>query len=75
MISWASRPWPRNYTRACAPLNASSPLQRELIHLATTDPLIGLCNRRGFFERAHEACARVVPDGRLSAIILDIDNF
>lgn len=51
-------------------------MQRELIRLATTDPLTGLCNRRGFFELATEACARTVPpDGSLSAIILDIDNF
>lgn len=47
-------------------------MQRELIRLATIDPLTGLCNRRGFFERAAEACTRVVPpDGCLSAIILD----
>lgn len=51
-------------------------MQHELIRLATIDPLTGLCNRRGFFERATEACARVAPpDGSLSAIILDIDNF
>jgi diguanylate cyclase (GGDEF)-like protein len=51
-------------------------MQRELLRLAITDPLTGLCNRRGFFEQATEACARVVPpDGHLSAIILDIDNF
>jgi diguanylate cyclase (GGDEF)-like protein len=51
-------------------------MQRELIRLATIDPLTGLCNRRGFFEQATEACARVAPpDGSLSAIILDIDNF
>jgi two-component system cell cycle response regulator len=51
-------------------------MQRELLRLATTDPLTGLCNRRGFFEHASEACARVVPpDGSLSAIILDVDNF
>jgi diguanylate cyclase (GGDEF)-like protein len=51
-------------------------MQRELIRLATIDPLTGLSNRRGFFEQATEACARVaVPDGSLSAIILDIDNF
>ena len=51
-------------------------MQRELIRLATIDPLTGLCNRRGFFEQATEACARVIPpDGSLSAIILDIDNF
>ncbi len=51
-------------------------MQRELIRLATIDPLTGLSNRRGFFEQATEACARVSPpDGSLSAIILDIDNF
>lgn len=51
-------------------------MQRELIRLATIDPLTGLCNRRGFFKQATEACARVVaPDGSVSAIILDIDNF
>jgi PleD family two-component response regulator len=51
-------------------------MQRDLIRLATIDPLTGLSNRRGFFERATEACARVAPpDGSLSAIILDIDNF
>jgi two-component system, cell cycle response regulator len=51
-------------------------MQRELLWMATTDPLTGLCNRRGFFEQATQACARVaLPDGALSAIILDIDNF
>ncbi len=51
-------------------------MQRELIRLATIDPLTGLCNRRGFFEQASEACARTtVLDGSLSAIILDLDNF
>ncbi|MGI8724226.1 MAG: diguanylate cyclase [Methyloceanibacter sp.] len=50
-------------------------MQRELINLATTDPLTGLNNRRGFFERATEACARTIPDGKLAAIFLDIDNF
>ncbi len=51
-------------------------MQRELIRLATIDPLTGLCNRRGFFELATEACTRSAPPkGKLSAIILDIDNF
>ena len=50
-------------------------MQRELLRLATTDPLTGLCNRRGFFEQATEVCRVVPPDGSLSAIILDIDNF
>ncbi len=51
-------------------------MQRELIRLATIDPLTGLSNRRGFFEQATEVCARVAPpSGSLSAIILDVDNF
>ena len=50
-------------------------MQRELIRLATTDPLTGLSNRRGFFEQASEIRARTFPDGSLSAILLDIDNF
>ena len=33
-------------------------MQRDLLRLATTDSLTGLCNRRGFFEKATEACAR-----------------
>jgi diguanylate cyclase (GGDEF)-like protein len=50
-------------------------LQRELIRLATIDPLTGLCNRRGFFEQAMQMRAGKVPGGKLSAILLDIDNF
>jgi diguanylate cyclase (GGDEF)-like protein len=51
-------------------------MQRELIRLETIDPLTGLSNRRDFFEQATEACARTAPpDGSVSAIILDIDNF
>jgi PleD family two-component response regulator len=45
-------------------------MQRELICLATTDPLTGLCNRRGFFERATEVCERTISTGRVS-----LDNF
>src|SRR3990172_9217880 len=36
-------------------------MQRELLRLATTDPLTGLCNRRGFFEQAAGAPAPGVP--------------
>ena len=50
-------------------------MQHELIRLATIDPLTGLCNRRGFFEQAIQVRARTSPHGRLSAILLDIDNF
>jgi len=50
-------------------------LQHELIRLATIDPLTGLCNRRGFFEQATEIRERRGLGGKLSAILLDIDNF
>jgi two-component system cell cycle response regulator len=48
-------------------------MHHELIRLAIIDPLTGLCNRRGFFEQATEACSR--SDGAVSAIILDVDCF
>jgi len=47
-------------------------MQRELVRLASVDPLTGLSNRRAFFERAEEACARRAP---LIAIMFDIDHF
>src|SRR4051794_16446747 len=47
-------------------------MQRELVRLALVDPLTGLSNRRAFFERAEEACARRQP---LTAIMFDIDHF
>ena len=49
-------------------------MQRELMRLATTDPLTGVFNRRAFFEAAQEACAKAM-DGALSAIMFDIDHF
>jgi two-component system cell cycle response regulator len=50
-------------------------MQHELIRLATTDPLTGVCNRRSFFERAQDVCARAGEGAALSAIMLDIDHF
>ncbi len=50
-------------------------MQRELVRLATIDPLTGLCNRRGFFEQATQVRARTDPGAKLSVILLDIDNF
>ena len=46
-------------------------MQRELVRLALIDPLTGLSNRRAFFERAEQACARRQA---LTAIMLDIDQ-
>jgi diguanylate cyclase (GGDEF)-like protein len=50
-------------------------MQQELIRLATTDPLTGVCNRRAFFERAEQACLRATNGAALSAIMFDIDHF
>jgi diguanylate cyclase (GGDEF)-like protein len=50
-------------------------LQRELLRLATTDPLTGLHNRRAFFERADALHARAMAGEALSAIMIDIDHF
>jgi diguanylate cyclase (GGDEF)-like protein len=50
-------------------------MQRELIRLASIDPLTGLHNRRVFFERAEEARARCHQGDALTAIMLDIDHF
>jgi diguanylate cyclase (GGDEF)-like protein len=50
-------------------------LQRELIRLATRDPLTGAYNRRAFFEEATEACRVASSECPLSLILLDIDRF
>jgi diguanylate cyclase (GGDEF)-like protein len=50
-------------------------LQRELIHLATRDPLTGVYNRRAFFEEAIEACGEASQGFPLSVLLIDIDRF
>src|SRR6202140_2713475 len=50
-------------------------LQRELIRLAMIDPLTGLFNRRGFFEKAPQAIVRASASNRPAAILVDIDHF
>jgi diguanylate cyclase (GGDEF)-like protein len=47
-------------------------MQRELVRLASCDPLTGLHNRRVFFERAECASQRCPM---VTAIMLDIDHF
>jgi two-component system cell cycle response regulator len=47
-------------------------MQRELVRLASFDPLTGLHNRRVFFERAESASQRCPM---ATAIMLDIDHF
>jgi diguanylate cyclase (GGDEF)-like protein len=50
-------------------------MQRELVRLASVDPLTGLHNRRVFFELADGARERCGEGGALTAIMLDIDHF
>jgi diguanylate cyclase (GGDEF)-like protein len=50
-------------------------MQRDLIRMATTDPLSGLLNRRAFFERGAGLCDRAGGGRPLTAIMIDIDHF
>lgn len=50
-------------------------MQRDLIRLASTDPLTGSLNRRAFFRLAGEACERAASGKPLSAVMMDIDHF
>jgi two-component system cell cycle response regulator len=50
-------------------------MHRDLLQLASLDPLTGIFNRRVFFERAETALAQRKPDGALATIMLDIDHF
>lgn len=48
----------------------------ELERLATVDPLIGVLNRRAFFERLEAEVRRSLRYGHhLSALMIDLDNF
>jgi len=49
--------------------------QRELVRLATIDPLTDLPNRRAFFDRAGEACLRDETHTPLAVVMFDIDHF
>ena len=50
-------------------------LQRELIEMASRDPLSGVYNRRAFFEEATEACGEASCGSPLSVLLIDIDRF
>ena len=49
--------------------------QRELVRLATIDPLTGVFNRRAFFEKATDAVARAGAVDALFCVMVDIDLF
>lgn len=50
-------------------------MQSELVRLATTDSLTGMYNRRAFFEKSRDLCARAAGGEPLSAVMVDIDHF
>lgn len=50
-------------------------MQSELIWLATTDSLTGMFNRRAFFDKAKELCARAEAGEPLAAVMIDVDHF
>jgi len=50
-------------------------LQRELIRLATIDPLTGVFNRRAFFEQTQHWCAPGKEPLAVAAIMFDVDHF
>jgi diguanylate cyclase (GGDEF)-like protein len=50
--------------------------QAQLVHMATTDPLTGLPNRKLFFDRLEEFIAHVTRHGRrLCLLYIDLDDF
>jgi diguanylate cyclase (GGDEF)-like protein len=49
---------------------------QRLLHLSTTDPLTGICNRAGFAQRAGIEVSRAVRHGHaVSLLFLDADHF
>ncbi len=51
-------------------------MEEDLRHLATTDSLTGLCNRRQFLELGQREFARAQRHGlELAALMLDVDHF
>lgn len=59
-----------------AELEERSTLERRLRHMARTDELTGIANRRHFFELAEQARGEAHRDGTpLSLCMVDIDHF
>lgn len=50
-------------------------MQRDLLRLASTDPLTGVFNRRAFFEEAQYLAADAGSGTPLCAAMIDIDHF
>jgi diguanylate cyclase (GGDEF)-like protein len=50
-------------------------LQRQLVHLATRDPMTDLLNRRAFFEQVYSLIEQSAQEETICAIMFDIDHF
>ena len=50
-------------------------MERELIELASLDPLTGALNRRAFFDSAQNAATRARDGIALAVVMMDIDHF
>jgi diguanylate cyclase (GGDEF)-like protein len=62
--------------RADGVLHELQRTNQKLMHLATTDPLTGVANRRHFLERAEAEVVRARRGGApFSLLALDLDNF
>lgn len=47
----------------------------RLQELAELDPLTGLLNRKGFWDKAHRKLDRLAPTGRATVMMFDLDHF
>jgi len=64
------------YFAAARDITSHIKLEDELRFLATTDPLTGVCNRRSLVELGESEFKRCMnPEGALSLVMIDIDNF
>jgi diguanylate cyclase (GGDEF)-like protein len=50
-------------------------LERDLMELASTDPLTGALNRRAYFTLAHDAVEAARRGAALAVVMVDIDRF
>ncbi len=65
-----------HYVDTHADISACKLAEEEIQHLAFTDPLTGLPNRRLLMDRLHQALAASARNRRRGALILiDLDNF
>ncbi|CAK0778099.1 two-component system, cell cycle response regulator [Gammaproteobacteria bacterium] len=66
----------RHFVAIAQDISAQKMMEAELIHLATTDALTGLANRRHFLTQMEKELARLQRFGEPAALLmLDLDHF